>query len=77
MPDLNASKVSRITWHEIAKVGHPAATLRTCENGAPRHFLVRGEYTLACAYVFDDGSGFDLPSSFEEKPLAWAVIEGF
>lgn len=71
------AKETKVAWNEIAKVGRPTLEQRVQPNGAPRKFLVRGEYSLACAYCFDDGSGFDLPEDFTEEPVAWTIVQGF
>lgn len=73
-----AAPVNRIIWTDLDKVGMPPRELwfaGSDEAPLPRKFLVRGDYTLECAYVFADGSGFD--TDMAEPVKAWAVIDGF
>lgn len=72
MPDV---PITRVRWQEIEKVGMPPKELRTNDSGAPRSFLIRGEWSLSVAYVYSDGSGFD--TDVADTIKAWAVIEGF
>lgn len=68
-------RTTKIKWNEIAKVGFPPAELRKTENGCDRIFLCRGEYSMFCCHMHDDGSGFG--HDHEESVVAWAVVEGF
>lgn len=72
---MNA-RVSKIHWHVISKVGLPSEGERLNANGAPRQFLVRGEWSIAVGFIFPDASGFDTGES-DDAPRAWAVIEDF
>lgn len=66
---------TRIRWQEIERVGMPPKSLCANANGAPRSFLIRGEWSLHVACAFDDGSGFDVDTTDTIK--AWALVEGF
>jgi hypothetical protein len=73
-------QVTKVKWNEIEKVGYPGPELRTNSNGAPRTFLVRGEWSLYTAFVFNDGSGFDTgggDGAPDDAAKAWAIIDGF
>lgn len=68
-------KPTKVAWNEIEKVGRPSREMSTMENGAPRTFLCRGEYSIFVSTMFDDLSGF--AEEGEDKAQAWAVIEGY
>lgn len=73
-----ATRPNKIVWAALGVVGMPAKEVRytgSPEAPVPRKFLVRGEYSLDTAYVFEDGSGFD--TQMAEPVLAWAIIDGF
>jgi hypothetical protein len=69
-------KETKVNWQEIRISGMPSSELTLNAFGAPRQFLVRGEWSIAVAYMFDDLSGFNLGDS-EDSAQAWAVIDGF
>lgn len=69
--------VTKVKWHEIAKVGMPPKEVRLNENGVDRTFLVRGEWSIFTAYLFNDGSGFDSPEYSSDSAVAWAIVDGF
>lgn len=77
--DTEYKKPTRVKWNYISEVGKPPNSLRFVdeENGVERQFLVKGEYSIECCYLFHDGSGFDMPEHSTDEPLAWAVIDGF
>lgn len=70
-------KASTIHWHYLDKVGFPPKEVKLKANGAPREFLLRGEYSITCAYAFDDGSGFDTDPDYTDHIMAWAIVDGF
>lgn len=72
------TRPTAVQWNQIAEIGYPPAELwLTGPSGGegPRKFLVRGVYTLDCAYMHSDGSGFN--TDMDEPVVAWAVVEGF
>lgn len=75
----NVKKPTKVQWNSIKAVGMPPEELRyqDVEHNIERQFLVKGEYSIQVAYMFRDGSGFDMPEDSLDTPEAWAVIEGF
>lgn len=72
-------KPTKVRWNTISEVGNPPEELRyqDAEHNIERQFLVKGEYSIEVAYLFRDGSGFDMPEHSTDTPVAWAIIEGF
>lgn len=70
-------KATAPKWYVIAEVGMPPTEVRTNDLGLDRTFLVRTEFSISTAYVFADGSGFDVDEHIADPVIAWAVIEGF
>lgn len=68
-------RVTKVQWHYIAEVGYAPKELRVRDTGAARSFLVKGDWSLFVAYLFQDGSGFDTDEA--DCALAWALVEGF
>lgn len=68
---------TKVKWNEIKDVGYPPKELKFISGHIERKFLLRGEYGLIVAYMFHDGSGFDVDPDRAGMPQAWAVIEGF
>jgi hypothetical protein len=69
--------ITKVKWQNISKVGMPTKELRFIDENqqVQRTFLLKGEYSISIGWVFSDGSGFETDS--DDKPLEWAIIEGF
>lgn len=74
---MKSVPASKINWQYLDKVGRPSQDLRVTASGALRQFLLRGEYSITCAFMFDDGSGFATEADFTDNIVAWAIVEGF
>ena len=70
-------KESKINWHYLDKVGTPSKEVCTKANGAPREFLLKGEFSITCAHVLEDGSGFATHQEYADSIVAWAIVDGF
>lgn len=72
-------KPTKVKWNVIAEVGTPPKELYFQDEKCQieRAFLVKGEYSLQVAFLYHDGSGFDMPEGSMDTPVAWAVVEGF
>lgn len=77
--DEEYKKPTKVKWNVIKEVGKPPESLRFIdeERNIERQFLVKGEYSIECCYLFSDGSGFDMPQDSTDEPVAWAIVEGF
>ena len=77
---MSNSSATKVKWHNLEAVGMPPIELRyrtDALNQQARQFLVKNNYQLECATVFDDGSGFDTSEYFDGVVIAWAMIDGF
>lgn len=77
--DTEIKKATKVKWNVITEVGTPPKELyfQSENSQAERGFLVKGEYSIQVAYLYHDGSGFDLSDGLDDTPIAWAVIQGF